>query len=134
MCIHGALIADAFAPLLAEPVLTTRYRLIHYHRRGYAGSTNPTGPVSIAQEAADCRALLRHLGVERAHVAGHSLGGAIALQLALDAPEAVHSLVLLEPGLFDVPSGALLAEALAPPIRLYEAGQKEEPSTASSEP
>ena len=41
--IHGALIADAFAPLLAEPVLATRYRLIRYHRRGYAGSTHPPG-------------------------------------------------------------------------------------------
>ena len=124
--IHGALIADAFAPLLAEPALAARYRLIHYHRRGYMGSTHPAGPTSIAQEAADCRALLRHLDVERAHVAGHSLGGVIALQLALDAPEAVHSLVLLEPALMDVPSGPLLAEALEPWIRSYQAGKKED--------
>ena len=36
--IHGAFIADAFRPLLAEPSLAGRYRLILYHRRGYAGS------------------------------------------------------------------------------------------------
>ena len=124
--IHGALIADAFAPLLAEPVLATRYRLILYRRRGYAGSTHTAGPASIAQQAADCRALLRHLGVERAHIAGHSGGGQIALQLTLDAPEVVHSLVLLEPALTDVPSGALLAAALEPPIQAYQAGRKEE--------
>jgi 3-oxoadipate enol-lactonase len=124
--IHGALVADAFAPLLAEPALATRYRLIHYRRRGYAGSTHTNGPTSIAQQAADCRALLQYLGVERAHVAGHSLGGPIALQLALDSPEAVHSLVLLEPALTDVPSGPLLAAALEPPIQSYRAGKKEE--------
>ena len=69
--IHGALIAETFRPLLAEPALTDRYHLIRYHRRGYAGSTHTRGPVSVAQHGADCRALLRHLGVERAHVVGH---------------------------------------------------------------
>jgi pimeloyl-ACP methyl ester carboxylesterase len=68
---------------------------------------------------------LTHLGVERAHVVGHSSGGAIALQLALDAPEMVHSLVLLEPALLDVPKGALIEGAVGPAIRLYDAGQKE---------
>jgi pimeloyl-ACP methyl ester carboxylesterase len=47
--VHGAHIADAFAPLLAELVLTERYRLIRYHRRGFAGSTHPDGPLSILQ-------------------------------------------------------------------------------------
>lgn len=98
--IHGALIADTFRPLLAEPSLAGRYQLINYHRRGYAGSTRPLGPVSVAQQAADCRALLRRLGVERAHVVGHSYGGSVALQLALDFPDVVNSLALLEPALF----------------------------------
>jgi pimeloyl-ACP methyl ester carboxylesterase len=47
------------------------------------------------------------------------------LQLALDAPEVVHSLVLLEPGLLNVPSGALLAEAFGPAMERYGAGDKE---------
>ena len=97
--IHGAFIADMFRPLLAEPSLAGRYRLIRYHRRGYAGSSRASGPVSVARQAADCRALLRHLGVERAHVVGHSYGGAVALQLALDTPGVAHSLALLEPAL-----------------------------------
>jgi pimeloyl-ACP methyl ester carboxylesterase len=97
--IHGALIADAFRPLLAEPGLTGHYRLITYHRRGYAGSSRASGPVSVARQAADCGALLRHLRVARAHIVGHSFGGSIALQLALDAPDLVHSLALLEPAL-----------------------------------
>jgi pimeloyl-ACP methyl ester carboxylesterase len=97
--IHGAFIADTFRPLLAEPSLSGRYRLILYHRRGYAGSSRASGPVSVARQAGDCGALLSHLGVERAHIVGHSYGGDIALQLALDTPGVVHSLALLEPGL-----------------------------------
>jgi pimeloyl-ACP methyl ester carboxylesterase len=97
--IHGAFIADMFRPLLTELSLATRYRLIHYHRRGYAGSSPVAGPLSMGDVAADCRALLHHLGVERAHVVGHSYGGAVALQLALDSPAMVHTLVLLEPAL-----------------------------------
>jgi pimeloyl-ACP methyl ester carboxylesterase len=97
--IHGAFIADTFRPLLAEPSLSGRYRLILYHRRGYAGSSRASGPVSVARQAGDCGALLSHLGVERAHIVGHSYGGDVALQLALDTPGVVHSLALLEPGL-----------------------------------
>jgi 3-oxoadipate enol-lactonase len=82
-------------------------------------------PFSIAQQAADGRALLRRLGIARAHVVGHSSGGAIALQLALDAPEVVHSLVLLEPALLDVPSGPLFVEAIGPSLKMYQAGNKE---------
>jgi len=97
--IHGAFIADTFQPLLAKPSLIERYRCILYHRRGYAGSNRAHRPVSVVEQATDCRALLRHLGVDRAHVVGHSYGGAVALQLALDAPDMVHSLTLLEPAL-----------------------------------
>src|ERR1700704_2804598 len=63
LLIHGAFLATAYAPLCAESVLATR-ELIRYHRRGYAGSSHPSGPASIARQAADCRALLAHLGVE----------------------------------------------------------------------
>ena len=49
--VHGALIAEAFAPLCAEPVLATGYQLIRYHRRGYAGSARVSGPFSFAQQA-----------------------------------------------------------------------------------
>jgi len=97
--IHGALIADSFQPLLFEPVLAHHYKLVLYHRRGYAGSSHSDAPTSIAQQAADCRAVLRHLGVERAHVVGHSSGACIAIQLALDSPGTVRSLALLEPAL-----------------------------------
>jgi pimeloyl-ACP methyl ester carboxylesterase len=99
--IHGSLLADAFAPLVAEPRLTTRFRLITYHRRGYRGSSHVPGSITLAQQAADCAALLRQLGVARAHVVGHSYGGSVALQLAGDYPGVAHSLTLLEATLPD---------------------------------
>ena len=122
--VHGAHIADAFAPLLAEPALAERYQLVLYHRRGFAGSTHPDGPLSITQQAADCRALMQHLSVARAHVVGHSYGGVIALQLALDAPDIVHSLALLEPALltrvYGVPMQAVARDAGQCPVVVPE--------------
>ena len=122
--IHGGYIAAAFAPLIAEPVLRDRFRLVRYHRRGYAGSSHPDGPVPISRQAADCLALMRSLGIQQAHLVGHSYGGAIALQLALDAPEAVRSLSLLEPAMLAVASGPKFFEQYGPILQMYEAGDK----------
>ncbi len=100
LLIHGTGVAATFAPTQADPALAG-YRVIRYHRRGFAGSSRTPVPFSIADHAADARALLKALGVERAHIVGHSFGGSTALQLALDAPEVVHSLIVMEPPLFD---------------------------------
>jgi pimeloyl-ACP methyl ester carboxylesterase len=91
-------LADSFAPLMDQPALGA-YRLVRYHRRGYAGSTRTAGPVSIIDQAADLAGLLDNLGIQPAHIAGHSYGGLIALQLAVDRPDLVGSLVLMEPAL-----------------------------------
>jgi pimeloyl-ACP methyl ester carboxylesterase len=59
--IHGGMFADMYIPLMSESVLTNSYRLINYHRRGYAGSThNKLDNVSIQQQAADCKELMRN--------------------------------------------------------------------------
>ncbi|MBI2303559.1 MAG: alpha/beta hydrolase [Chloroflexi bacterium] len=120
--IHGALIADSFRPLLAEPSLAHGYRLITYRRRGYMGSSHKPGTVSIARQATDCRALLRHLDVEQAHIIGHSLGGCIALQLALGDPEVVHSLALLEPALIVGASAQSYRDSLVRGQQRYREG------------
>ena len=118
-------LADGFLPLLSEPALADRHRLITYHRRGWAGSTHARGPVDIEDHAADAAALLDHLGVRRAHVAGHSSGASIALQLAFDHPDAVHSLSLLEPSLFSVPAAAAFFQRVGPAFDLYAAGDRD---------
>src|SRR5215210_3741233 len=93
-------LADGFLPLRSEPALADGHQLIRYHKRGWVGSTRTPGPVSVADHAADAAALLDHLEISRAHVAGHSSGAAVAAQLALDDPERVTTLVLLELSLF----------------------------------
>jgi len=118
-------LADGFLPLLSEPALADRYQLIRYHKRGWVGSTHTAPPVSVADHAADAAALLDHLGVAHAHVAGHSSGAAVGAQLALDHPQAVHSLTLLELSLFSVPSGPSFLEAAAPVFEAYGAGDHE---------
>ena len=99
LLMHCGFVADAFAPLMNDSTLSEQYRLINYHRIGYGQSDRASRPMSVAQQAADARALLEQLGVQRTHIVGHSYGGVVALQLALDAPEVVHSLALLEPSL-----------------------------------
>ena len=125
LLIHGALIAAAVAPLQREPALGG-HQLIRYHRRGVGGSTHTPGPVTIADQAADAVGLLAKLGVGRAHIVGHSYGGSIALQMAVDTPETVQSLALLEPALLDVPSAAAFFEGAAPVLEAYGAGHREE--------
>ena len=127
MLLISPVVADGFRPLLSEPALAGRYRLITYHKRGWVGSTHTAGPVSVAEHARDAAALLDHLGVRRAHIAGHSSGAAVALQLALDFPEVVHSLVLLELSLLSAPSAAGLMEKAGPAFEAYGAG---DPATA----
>ncbi len=126
LLIHLSVIADGLAyPLFARPEIESRYQLIHFHRRGYGGSTRGSVPLTATREAADAAALLRHLAIRRAHVAGHSFGGQIALQLAVDAPNLVHSLALLEPSLPLVPGGeARLQQLFAPMMDAYRAGEK----------
>ena len=99
LLLHGGLLADENGPLLEQPALTDDYKVINYHRRGFAGSEHPPGKAQIADQVADAHAMLAELGVERTHVVGHSLGGVIGIQLALDHPEQVHTLALLEPAL-----------------------------------
>jgi pimeloyl-ACP methyl ester carboxylesterase len=124
--IHGAHIADALQPLVAEPALE-RFRRIRYHRRGLGGSTRPveTEPTSVAVQAKDAVGLLDYLGADRAHVVGHSLGAAIALELAAQHPTRVASLVLLEPMFPTTPAGAAFVRTVAPLVDRYEAGDAE---------
>jgi pimeloyl-ACP methyl ester carboxylesterase len=112
LLVHGSHVAEAMRPLVEEAALADRYQVVRYHRRGFAGSTHSEGPVSLGRQAADAAAVLDQLGAAPAHVAGHSYGGATALQLAADRPEVVRSLALLEPALMAVPS----AEAMLPEL------------------
>ena len=75
--------------------LSAGYDCLTFDNRGM-GLSQPVGaPVTVAQMAADTAFLLDHLGWGSCHVVGHSLGGPVALELALTSPERVRSLSLL---------------------------------------
>jgi pimeloyl-ACP methyl ester carboxylesterase len=118
-------LADGFLPLQSQPELADRYQLIRYHKRGWVGSTHTPPPVTIGDHAADAAALLDHLGVSRAHVAGHSSGAAVAAQLAIDHPDAVHTLLLLELSLLSVSSGEAFFQQAGPAFDAYANGDHE---------
>ncbi len=121
--IHGSVIADAYIPLMTQRSLAQRYQLVRYRRRGYSGSTHSAPPVSIEDQANDCRALMRSLGIAKAHIVGHSYGGVIAARLAIAAPDMVQSLALLEPAfVWMVPSGRNALPTTA--LEKYQAGDK----------
>lgn len=104
---YGAWIWGRVAPLLAG-----EHTVITFDNRGAGGSDKPDGPFSTAQMAADALGLLDGLGIGRAHVLGHSLGGYIAQELALAAPDRVDKLILAStthggPGVIPIPPAAL---------------------------
>lgn len=118
-------LADGFLPLMSERALADRYQLIRYHKRGWVGSSHTPPPVTIADHAADAAALLDHLGLPCAHVAGHSSGAAVAAQLVLDHPETVRTLLLLELSLLSVPAGQAFFEQAGPAFEAYARGDHE---------
>ncbi len=81
---------EPLVPLLAE-----HFRVISFDNRGIGESGIPVGPYTAALMAEDCLSVLDDAGVGRAHVAGASLGGMIAQELAINHPERVDRLVLL---------------------------------------
>ncbi len=122
--VHAGVFADWFEPLIEEQSLASGYCFLVYHRVGYAGSSHVPGPTSIVQQAAQLRALMHSLGIERAHIVGHSSGGNIAMQLALDAPEMVQSLALLEPAVPVPPGAAPSRPGATSAAELFRAGDK----------
>jgi pimeloyl-ACP methyl ester carboxylesterase len=94
--VHAGVFSAWFAPLFEQPALDG-FRVIRPIRPGYGRSPAPPDPTSIAAHARRCGELLRGLGVTRAHWVGHSSSCCIGLQLALDDPDLVASLILFEP-------------------------------------
>ncbi len=76
------------------PLLARSFDTILFDNRGIGGSDTPPGPYTAAAMAGDALQVLDEAGVERAHVIGTSLGGMIAQELVLAAPERVDRLVL----------------------------------------
>ncbi len=107
--IHLAPYADSFLPLMDQPRLVS-YRLIRYRRRAYGSTSKQAARVSIPENARDLAGLLQFLGIGPAHVVGHSYGGLVGSQLAVDRPDVAGSVVLMEPALRTAALRANLAD------------------------
>lgn len=80
---------------LQIPVLAERYRVVVPDLRGHGASPKPHGPYTIPQMTADVVELMDVLDLCPAHVIGLSMGGMIAFQLAVDRPQCVRSLIIV---------------------------------------
>ena len=104
-------------PAIVEAAPLARVDLITYDRR-CAGASEYTLDAAYTLEdlAADARALLAHLGHDRAIIVGSSMGGMVAQQYALSFPETVSALALLNTGprlMFETPWGQRFTELAA---------------------
>jgi pimeloyl-ACP methyl ester carboxylesterase len=81
---------------------------------GHGGSSLGNGDFSLGANAAVLRDLLHHLGYERAHLVGHSLGGGICLQFSYQFPDMVESLTLISSGGLGPQVGLYLRAATLP--------------------
>jgi 3-oxoadipate enol-lactonase len=101
--------------------LAARFRVVRYDCRGF-GSSGPFDPAVPYAHAGDLVALLDHLAIDRAALAGLSFGGRVVLQTALTAPSRVAGLVLLDAVLDGVPWDPESADALDGLARQVQAG------------
>ena len=95
---------------LQVPALVEKFRLLRFDTRGHGGSSAPPGPYSMEMLAADLVGLLDHLGIERTHFAGISMGGMIGQVLACRYPDRLERLVLSSTTCRVDPAGAPLWE------------------------
>jgi pimeloyl-ACP methyl ester carboxylesterase len=91
--LHGGMLTIElnFAALI--PVLTRRHHVIGVEMQGHGRTAAINRPITPAALASDVVGLLHELGIDRAHVFGHSMGGAVTLELGVNYPDRVRSLV-----------------------------------------
>ena len=92
--IHG-FGADLNAWMFTQPALAERHRTIALDLPGHGGSSRDVGAGDVGALAEAVAGALAALGIARAHLVGHSLGGAIALELAAVQPGLVASVTLI---------------------------------------
>ncbi|RJP21669.1 MAG: alpha/beta fold hydrolase [Candidatus Abyssobacteria bacterium SURF_5] len=86
--------ADLVQWALQTPVLSQNYLVYALDNRGVGSTDKPAGPYSIKMMADDLFGFFQAMEIRQAHLVGHSMGGMIAQQFALDHPELLRSLTL----------------------------------------
>ena len=97
LLIHGHTLDHTVFDDVTPKLLAAGLRVVRPDLRGHGTSSMPEAGYRFSDHAADMCAVLDAAGLERAAVAGFSLGGGIALEMALTMPERVGRLVLIDP-------------------------------------
>ncbi len=98
--VHGSWV-DRGTWAFVAPELGKHFRVLVFDRRGHSESVAPPGG-TIQDDVADLAELLRHMGMQRAHVVGNSYGANVSLRFASAHPEMVLSLNVHEPPLAEL--------------------------------
>jgi pimeloyl-ACP methyl ester carboxylesterase len=119
--VHASAFVSWYVPLCDR---LTDVSTLRYRRRLHRSEGDGYRPLTVADDAAICARLMDHVGWQRAHIVGHSYGALVALQLAMDAPDRVGSVALLEPAARGISSSEQVAAALQPVIAAYRSGDE----------
>ena len=120
--VHASPFVSWYGPLVDE---LTEFSTLTYRRHLRERDGGGYRPLTVSEDAAICGRLMDHIGWPNAHLVGHSYGALVALQLALEWPERVRSVALLEPAARGISSSAQVVEALGPVFAAYRAGDVE---------
>ena len=96
--IIGGLSADITMLKRMIPDLSQKYKVIAFDNRGAGRTDKPNIPYSIEMMSDDTLGLIHALGISRANILGISMGGRIALNLAIEHPDVVEKLILVSTG------------------------------------
>jgi 3-oxoadipate enol-lactonase len=80
------------------PFFAQQYHVVTFDCRGHGQSDKPRGHYSIGMFAEDTAGLIKTLGIAPVHVVGLSMGGMIALQLAVDEPALLRTMIIVNSG------------------------------------
>jgi pimeloyl-ACP methyl ester carboxylesterase len=120
--VHASPFVSWYRPLIE---LLPRFCCLSYRRHLRKPLVGGYRPLTVVEDAAVCARLMDHIGWPTAHIVGHSYGALIALQVAMDTPDRVASVALLEPAARGISSSEQVAAALQPVITAYRSGDKE---------
>jgi pimeloyl-ACP methyl ester carboxylesterase len=108
--LHGNNFAGFYFGGPIDALRKAGFRVVVPDQIGYGRSSKPIIPYSFNDMAKNTRAILQHLGISKAMVVGHSMGGMLAARIATQYPDMVERLVLYNPigltdGRYDRPAG-----------------------------
>ncbi|MBD3665131.1 alpha/beta fold hydrolase [Sulfitobacter sp. TSTF-M16] len=123
LVLNAGMLSDSatWAPLV--PLLSDHFTLIRPDNRSTGRTVPHDAPNSAAHMAADVLALMDHLGHDAFHIAGHSMGGLMAMEIAGLAPDRVTTATVMASGRVRMPRTAAVFDGL---LAIRQAPQGEE--------